>query len=237
MASCVNQGILTLFRLQANDWKAHPKYYHEEERRLGLAVKALPDQILEGESFARWQQAIAICEKLTRNSNLQHVTIFRPLGDFSAAEISNIYTLKDRGALRQREKVIHALYDSAQAADRYMQDLRRDINTQMRAYHFSEDERELVFQAISAQVLDNYQQGSFSKKQADTYLERVSLFYKTMAENPNSYSVRSGSLFFYNQKLKNKVEGLYSAVMHGERPFYANFKQILVQKQIQSLHY
>ncbi|AWF79376.1 hypothetical protein BTJ40_00200 [Microbulbifer sp. A4B17] len=237
LASCVNQGILTLFRLQANDWKARPDYYIEEENRLGAAVKVLPDEILEGEPFETWKHAIKICDKLTRNSNLQHVTIFRPLGDFSAEEISNIYTLKDRGALRKREKTIHALHESAEAADRYMSDLRRDINTQLRAFRFSDKERESVLQAISSQVLDNYQQGNFSKKQADTYLERVSLFYRTMVENPKSYSIRSGSLFFYSSELKQKVEGLYGAVIQGEGPFYANFKQILVQKQIQSSNY
>lgn len=233
LSNCVNQGILTLFRLQANDWKTHPDYYIEEENRLGAAVKALPDQILKGESFENWRHAIKICDKLTRNSNLQHVTIFRPLGDFSAKEISNIYTLKDRGALRKREKIIHALHESAQAAARYMKDLQRDINTQLKAYRFSDKDRQLILQAISSQNLDNYQQGSFSKKQADTYLERVSLFYKTMAENPKSYNVRNGSLYFYNQELKQKVEGLYNSVVQGEGPFYANFKQILVQKQVQ----
>ncbi|WP_445362903.1 hypothetical protein ACJJIQ_20655 [Microbulbifer sp. ANSA003] len=237
LASCVNQGILTLFRLQANDWKAHPDFYIEEENRLGVAVKALPDQILKGESFEKWRHAIKICDKLTRNSNLQHVTIFRPLGDFSEKEISNIYTLKDRGALRKREKTIHALYESAEAAARYMKDLKRDINTQLKAFRFSDEERELTLQRISSQVLDNYQQGNFSKKQADTYLERVSLFYKTMAENPKSYSVRNGSLYFYSQELKQKVEDLYNAVIQGEGAFYGNFKKILVQKQVQSSSY
>ncbi|MCO1333054.1 hypothetical protein MO867_01755 [Microbulbifer sp. OS29] len=234
LTSCVNQGILTLFRLQANNWKEQPDFYIEEEKRLNAKIEALPAKILDDAPYENWNYAVKMCGKLTRNSNLQHVTIFHPLGDFASADITNVKALKDRGALRKRKKVINALYESSEAADRYMKDLRRDINTQLKAYRFSKQDREAVLQQISSEVLDYYQKGSFSKRQVDTYLERVSQFYKVMAENPKSYSARNGSLFFYKKGLREEVEGIYGAVMQGEGPFYANFKQILVHKQVQS---
>lgn len=116
LASCVNQGLLSLFRLQANDWRAKPDFFREQQLRLKKAVAQLQQSLLEGQPFAEWQEAVVICNKLTRHSNLQHETIYRPLGEFAAPEMSDNRTLKDQRSLRQRLRLIDRLRIAAQAA-------------------------------------------------------------------------------------------------------------------------
>ncbi|GAB2892063.1 hypothetical protein ACCI51_02460 [Microbulbifer echini] len=234
LASCVNQGILSLFRLQANDWNLRPDYYLQQQRILNANIEDLPQKILDGRSFKKWSFALKVCDKLTVNSNLQHVTIFRPLADLASSEMSDATTFKSRKSLRKRKKTIGALRESAQAADRYLKDLRSDINTQIQAQPFSGDEKEFLLQQINKEVLDYYQHGKFSLENANVYLERLSSFYQLMAENPKAYTVRSGSLYFYDRNLRSKVEGLNRIILQGETTFFANFTQILMKKQIQN---
>ncbi|QFT53000.1 hypothetical protein [Microbulbifer sp. THAF38] len=234
LASCVNQGILSLFQLQANDWRKNPEFYLQQQRALNEAVEALPQKILDGKPFKEWKYAVDICDKLTRNSNLQHITIFRPLTDLASFEMSDAATFKNRKSLRKRKKTIGALRESAQAADRYLKDLRSDINTQVQTYGFSAEEKAFIQKQINTEILDYYQQGNFSLNSVNVYLERLSTFYKLMAENPKAYTVRSGSLYFYNPELRGKVEGLNRVILQGENAFFANYTQILVRKQISS---
>ncbi|WP_226643807.1 hypothetical protein [Microbulbifer variabilis] len=234
LASCVNQGILSLFRLQANDWNKNPELYLQQQRSLTETVEALPQKILDGKPFKEWEYAVDICNKLTGNSNLQHITIFRPLADLASFEMSDAATFKSRKSLRKRKKTIGALRESAQAADRYLKDLRSDINTQVQIYGFSAEEKEFIKKQINAEVLDYYQQGNFSLNTLNVYLERLSSFYKLMAENPKAYTVRSGSLYFYDRELRGKVEGLNRVILQGENAFFANYTQILIRKQISS---
>ncbi|WP_143729902.1 hypothetical protein [Microbulbifer sp. GL-2] len=232
LASCVNQGILSLFRLQANDWRKHPNYYLDQQRELNEKIAALPKKILEGPSFNSWEYALDICEKLTRNTNLQHITIFRPLGELASAEMSDSRTFKQKASLRKRKKIIGALKESAHAADRYLRDLHNDINIKLRAYRFPDEERELIWNQINSEVLEFYQKGNFSLKNSEVYLERVSGFYRLMAENPRGYTVRNGSLYFYDPKLRSEIENLNRAILQGEGEFFANYSQIVARKQI-----
>ncbi|WP_444923774.1 hypothetical protein ACJJH9_19795 [Microbulbifer sp. DLAB2-AF] len=235
LASCVNQGLLSLFRLQANDWHKNPGFVLQQQRSLNESVEGLPEKILEGKSFKKWEYAVDICNKLTRNSNLQHITIFRPLADLASFEMSDAATFKSRKSLRKRKKTIGALRESAQAADRYLKDLRSDISTQMKVYRFSDEEKEFIQKQINTEVLDYYQKGDFSLNNANVYLERLSNFYKLMAENPKAYTVRSGSLYFYDRSLRSKIDILNRAILQGESEFFSNYTQILVSKQIRAL--
>ncbi|MFC6633913.1 hypothetical protein [Microbulbifer taiwanensis] len=231
LASCVNQGLLSLFRLQANDWRAQPEFYREQERKLEESVAQLPQQLLDGEIFAEWQEAITICEKLTRHSNLQHGTIFRPLSDFAARDMTDARTLKDRGSLRRRQRIIGRLDVSAQAADHYMQDLRTDIKNLLNGGGLSLKSRERALQEINAEVLDYYRRGNFSKRQVDAHLRRVQKYYQVLADNPRGYSLRGGGLYFYDARLRREVENLNSAILQGDNQFFANWKQIVQRQQ------
>lgn len=232
LASCVNQGLLSLFRLQANDWRAQPDFYREQERKLDKAVAQLPQQQLDGRPYAEWQEAIAICEKLTRHSKLQHETIFRPLGDFAAREMSDSRTLKNRDSLRRRQRTIDRLKVSAQAADRYLQDLRTDIHSQLAGSDLSPQSRDRALQEIDAQVLDFYRKGNFSRRQVDAHLQRVERFYRLLADNPRGYSLRTGSLYFHDGNLRREVDNLNSAILQGESQFFGNWKQIVQRQQL-----
>ncbi|WP_371837265.1 hypothetical protein [Microbulbifer epialgicus] len=232
LASCVNQGILSLFRLQANDWKKHPGFYREQQQALRADIVALPQKTLDGKPFHSWKYAVEICDKLTRNSNLQHITIFRPLGELASIEMSDPRTFKKREALRKRKKIIVALQESARAADRYLRDLQSDLNTQLQTYRFSSEDKAIILGKINSEVLEFYQKGKFSLKSVEIYLERLSSFYRLMAENPRGYTVRNGSLYFYDRKLRSQVEALNRAILQGEGAFFANYTQIVVGKQI-----
>ncbi|AMX01210.1 hypothetical protein [Microbulbifer thermotolerans] len=233
LASCVNQGLLALFRLQANDWRAQPDFHSEQKRKLKEVEAQLPQQLLEGQPFAEWQEATVICDKLTRHSNLQHETIFRPLGDFAAPKMSDSRTLKDRNALKHRLRVIDQLKISAQAADRYLQDLLADIDNQLRNSNLSPQSRERALREINSQVLDFYRKGKFSKTQVDAHLQRVGRFYRLLADNPDGYSLRGGSLYFYDRNLRREIDNLNSAILQGEAQFYGNWAQIVERQQLQ----
>ncbi|SEA18706.1 hypothetical protein [Microbulbifer marinus] len=232
LASCVNHGLLTLFRLQANDWRARPDFYRLQQQKLEETVAQLPQQLLEGEPFSEWREGVAICDRLTRLSNIQHATIFRPLASFATREMSDSRTFKDRDALRRRQRVINRLKSSAEAADRYLDDLRADVRNLINGSELSPQSRERALQQIDAEVLDYYRQGNFSRRQVDAHLQRVARYYQLLADNPRGYSVRGGSLFFYDRKLQREVEELYRAILQGEGLFYASWRQIVQRQQV-----
>ncbi|MDP5209891.1 hypothetical protein [Microbulbifer sp. 2205BS26-8] len=229
---CVNQGLLALFRLQANNWRTRPDFYHQQEEALNASVQQLPQKLLQGEPFKKWKYAVKICEQLTTNSNLQHITIFKPLGKFSPSEISGIRHLRKRQFLHKRERMIGGLMESVQAASRYLPDLRRDINTQLQDFGFSDTEKAYILQRINAEVLDFYQPGNFSVKKAEIYLERISALNTLLAKNKDKYSFRGNSLYFHDQKFRSQVLDLNRAILQGEGTFFANYTQIVMQKQI-----
>ncbi|SHF33722.1 hypothetical protein SAMN04487965_1972 [Microbulbifer donghaiensis] len=231
LARCVNQGLLTLFRLQANDWRARPDFYGEQEQLLEQTVAQLPGQLLEGDTFEEWREGIAICERLTRHSNVQHATIFRPLAEFAGREVSDSRKLKERKSLRWRQRTINRLKNSAAAAESYLQDLRADVETQLSGSSLSPLSRERALQQIDAEVLDYYRPGNFSRRQVDVHLQRVERYYELLADNPRGYSVRGGSLFFYDRKLQREVDELYRAILQGEGHFYGNWRQIVQRQQ------
>lgn len=231
VARCVNQGLLSLFRLQANDWRERPEFHREQERKLEGAVAQLPQQLLDGHPFAEWQAAVRICDRLTQHSNLQHKTIFGPLGDFASPDMSNSRTLKNRDSLARRHRSINRLQVSAQAAARYLDDLRTDIQNQLNESELSQTSRELVAAGINSQVLDFYRPGKFSERQVNAYLERVERYYNLLAENPRGFTLRGGSLFFYDRVLRREVDNLNSAILQGEAAFYGNWTQIVERQQ------
>lgn len=232
LASCVNRGLLSLFRLQANDWRVRPDLYRKEEQKLDEAVAQLPQQLLDGRPFAEWQEAVAICEKLTRHSNLQHDTIFRPLAEFAGRKMADSRTLKDRDALRRRQRAIGRLRVSAQAADRYLQDLRADIRNLVEGGNLSPQSRERALREIDGEVLDFYRKGNFSKRQVDAHLQRVERYYELLAKNPRGYSLRGGGLFFYDGDLRREIDNLNTAMLQGEGQFFGNWKQIVQRQQL-----
>ncbi|WP_323846094.1 hypothetical protein [Microbulbifer magnicolonia] len=231
LASCVNQGLLALFRLQANDWRARPDFYRAQEQKLAEAAAQLPQQLLEGRPFAEWQQASAICEQLTRHSNLQHATIFEPLAQFTAREMSDSRTLKNRDSLRRRQRVIDRLKNASQAAERYLLDLRADIQSQLNASGLSQPSRERALERIDAEVLDYYRRGNFSRRQVDAHLQRVERYYALLADNPRGYRLRNGTLIFHDGSLRREIDELGSAILQGENAFFANWQQIVQRQQ------
>ena len=231
VARCVNQGLLSLFSLQANDWRRRPDFQREQGRKLEETVAQLPQQLLDGEPFAEWQDAIHICDRLTRHSNLQHKTIFGPLGDFVSPVMSDSRTLKNRDSLARRHRTINHLQVSAQAAARYLDDLRADIQNQLNESGLSGKSRALVASEINTQVLDYYRLGKFSVRQVSAHLQRVERYYNLLADNPRAFTLRAGSLFFHDRALRRQVDNLNSAILQGEVEFLVNWSQIVERQQ------
>ncbi|MFC4875123.1 hypothetical protein [Microbulbifer halophilus] len=231
LSRCVNQGLLSLFRLQANDWQERPEYYRRQAEKLEASIGQLPQQLLDGEPFVEWQSATEICDKLTRHSNLQHKTIFRPLGRFASAEMRDSRTFKSRGSLRRRLRTVNRLNVAAQAADRYLDDLRMDIHNQLEDSDLSGESRRRALAEIDSEVLDYYRDGNFSRKRVDAYLQRVERYFKLLAENPESYSLRGGSLFFHDRDLRREIDRLNNAIIQGEADFFGSWTQIVQRQQ------
>lgn len=231
LARCVNQGLLSLFKLQGNDWRERPDYYRQQAEKLDAAVAGLPQQLLDGEPFAEWQVAIDICNRLTRHSNLQHKTIFRPLGQFASPEMRDSRTFKSGKSLHWRLRTVNRLKVAAEAADRYLDDLRTDIRNQVGDSDLSAESRRRALAEIDAEVLDYYRDGHFSRKRVDAYLQRVERYFKLLAENPGGYTLRGGSLFFHDRALRREIDRLNSAIIQGEADFFANWTQIVERQQ------
>ncbi|WP_346838311.1 hypothetical protein [Microbulbifer sp. SAOS-129_SWC] len=231
LASCVNQGLLSLFRLQANDWRRRPDFLAQQQRKLEDAVAALPEKILAGQPFAEWQNAVAVCKKLTRHSVVQHGTIFRALDDLAAPAMTDSRTYKDPGALKRRLRTLNRLRNSAKAAGRYLDDLRTDVRTQLQRSDLSAASREQALAEINRQVLEHYRPGHFSVQQVDSYLARLESYYRLLAQHPRGFSLRGGSLYFHDIALRRQIEQLNSAILQGDAAFYANWSQIVARQQ------
>ena len=227
LSRCVNQSLLSMFRLQANNWAARPDFYRQESEGLASATQALPAKILDGESFGEWQEAVTICATLTKNANRQHRTIFRPLGRLASSELWGNEGLKEERMLKRRQRLIAQVNVAAQAAESYLKDLRSDIHGLLQTSGLSEKTREAIVVEIEQGVLEKYRHGAFSSKDVAQYLERQNLFYQLLADNPRGYTLRGGSLYFYSGNLRARVEELGRALMNGKADFYNNWQQIV----------
>nr|WP_010131116.1 hypothetical protein [Microbulbifer agarilyticus] len=226
---CVNQGLLSLFVLQNNDWAQQPKLLDVETRRLKQQTRALPDAILVGKPFADWQAALNVCDRLTENSNRQHKTIFRPLADMAKKDIWALSTAKSEPFQERRKKAIYRSKTAAQAADQYMQELEVDVKHWLDVSRISPEARALADQQLQEFIFQKYRKGRFSKRRVLQYLERQEAFYQLLTENAKGFSLRGGSLFFYNKTLHRKVDDLNRSLMHGEVDFFASWRQIVTQ--------
>ncbi|MBY6190789.1 hypothetical protein KUV22_10210 [Microbulbifer agarilyticus] len=226
---CVNQGLLSLFVLQSNDWAKQPKLLDVETRRLKQQTQALPDAILVGKPFADWQAALDVCDRLTENSNRQHKTIFRPLADMAKKDIWELDTAKSAPFQERRKKAIYRSRTAAEAADQYMQELEVDVKHWLDVSRMSPEARALADQQLREFIFQKYHKGRFSKRRVLQYLERQEAFYQLLTDNTRGFTLRGGSLFFYNKTLHRKADDLNRSLMHGEADFFANWRQIVVQ--------
>ncbi|WP_237059873.1 hypothetical protein [Microbulbifer sediminum] len=231
LSRCVNESLLSLFRLQVNDWRRKPAFYLQEAERLRENVAALPQQLGNIENYPEWHAAIAICEKFTEHSNNQHRTIFRPLGGFAELPVGDNRLLGNRRAMRVLRRNLASLEVAARAADRYLADMQRDIAQLAGDSGLSADMQRLAEEQINTEVLDYYRGGNFSLKQVLAHIERVRSYYELLADNPRGWSLRAGGLFFYDRGLRSEVDQLNNAVFQGEGEFYANWKQVLQRQQ------
>ncbi|WP_226703284.1 hypothetical protein [Microbulbifer elongatus] len=226
---CVNQGLLSLFTLQANDWAKNPKQLEKEDRRLRERVAALPDAVYEDKPFADWQGALEVCDRLTVNTSRQHKTIFRPLAEMAKKEIWSLETAKSEQFQTRRKKAIYRTKVAAEAADRYLDDLRVDVNRLLDVSRISPEARALTQQQLQERIFQKYRKGRFSKRRVLQYLERQKEFYQLLTDNPKGFSLRGGSLYFYNKKMHRKADDLNRNLLQGEVDFFSNWRQIVEQ--------
>ncbi|MFI2811051.1 MULTISPECIES: hypothetical protein [Microbulbifer] len=231
LARCVNESLLSLFRLQANEWRDRPDLYRDEAARLSKNVAALPQRLSSGEDYPEWREAVLICEQFTEHTNAQHRTIFRPLAAFAELPVGDNRLLGDRRELRQLRRRLASVEVSARAADRYLQDMQRDIAQLVNDSGLSAATRQAAEQQINSEVLDRYRRGAFSLKQVLAHTGRVHHYYKLLAGNPRGWTLRAGGLYFHDRALRSEVDQLNSAVFQGEGQFYANWKQVLQRQQ------
>ena len=226
---CVNQGLLSLFTLQGNDWEKNPRQLNAEEQRLKQRVAALPDAVYDGKTFADWQGALEVCDRLTVNSNRQHKTIFRPLTEMAKKEMWGLETAKSEQFQARRKKAIYRTKVAAEAADRYLADLRSDVNRLLDVSRISAESRALTEQQLEENIFKKYRKGRFSKRRVLQYLERQKEFYQLLTDNPKGFTLRGGSLYFYNKKIHRKVDDLNRSLLQGEVDFFSNWRQIVEQ--------
>ncbi|TLM75700.1 hypothetical protein ACONUD_15950 [Microbulbifer harenosus] len=224
---CVNQGLLSLFSLQANDWESNPGQLNEEEERLKQRVTALPDTVGIQKPFADWQGALDVCDRLTVNSNRQHRTIFRPLTEMAKKDIWRLDTAKSEQFQERRIKAIYRTRIAAEAADRYLDDLRADVKRLLDTNRISPEARALTDQQLQKAIFDKYRKGQFSKQRVLQYLERQESFYQLLTDNPKGFTLRGGSLFFYNKNLHRQADDLNRALLQGEVDFFSNWRLIV----------
>ncbi|KUJ83065.1 hypothetical protein AWR36_011045 [Microbulbifer flavimaris] len=231
LSSCVNQGLLSLFRLQRNDWGTKPDFHRQEEISLQVAVAELPEKILDTEPGRRAVEAEQLCASMTENSIRQHGTIYGPLGDLAQDGVLDPASLTERKASKRQQRKIRRLRVSAQAADRYLEDLRVDLSAKLAASALDSKTRQLVEMEIQREVLDYYQPGNFSRDSIEHYLSRREKLIQLLADNPDGYSIRSGALYFHNAGLRRRVDSLYRALLQGHGKFLANWKQVVRHQQ------
>lgn len=227
LSRCANEGLLSLFTLQANDWKKHPELLKREEERLLQATGALPEKILDGKVFGDWRAAVQVCERLTENSIRQHKTIFWPVAELAERELWNPDDLQSRRRLHRRQRDIDRARISAQAADRYLTDLRADLNNLLSQSGIGTEALLQVTADLEQQVFSAYHKGAFSLPRVQQYLNRLEHFYHLLEENRKGYTVRGGSLYFYNQKLRREVGDLNRTLSQGQAEFFNNWRQIV----------
>lgn len=231
LARCVNEGLLSLFRLQANDWRKRPDYYREQAEDLVRKTDALPGSLLEGDVFDEWREAVRLCGVLTLHSNKQHQLIFQPLGRFASYDMTDPRLVSGSRGLKRHKRILSHMRTAAQVADSYLRDLRTDISRQVSGGSLNKETVRATETAINNEVLDNYRRGSFSVPQISAHLERVEQYSRLLAENPRGFTVRGGGLFFYDANLRREVERLNRAIMQGETAFLANWRQIVTYQQ------
>ncbi|SDK43903.1 hypothetical protein [Microbulbifer yueqingensis] len=227
LSRCVNESLLSLFRLQANDWRRQSGFYPVEAQRLSENAAALPGRLLEGESFPEWQVAVDICEEFTDHSNAQHRIIFNTLGKFAALPVGDNRLLDDGRARRQLRRRAGSLEVGARAADRYLADLKRDFAQLVSSSGLSAATKLQVEHEVNAEVLDHYRKGHYSLSGVLAHLERVKAYYSLLVDNPRGWTLRTGSLYFHDRALRREVEQLNSAVLQGEGEFFANWAQVM----------
>ncbi|HEY8568125.1 hypothetical protein [Microbulbifer sp.] len=227
ISRCVNQGLLSLFALQANDWESNPGQLDVEERRLKQRVAALPESVGVEKPFADWQGALEVCERLTVNSNRQHRTIFRPLTEMAKKEIWSLETAKSGRFQERRKKAIYRTKIAAEAADRYLEDLQADVKSLLDASRISAEARALTERQLQESIFAKYRKGQFSKSRVLQYLERQETFYQLLTDNPKGFTLRGGSLYFYNKTLHRQADDLNRALLQGEVDFFSNWRLIV----------
>lgn len=227
LARCVNESLLSLFRLQANDWRRRPEFYRREAARFRESAAALPARLLEGEVFPEWRMAVAICEDFTAQTNTRHRGMFEPLGAFAALPVGDNRLLADRRAHRQLGRTAQSLQVGARAASRYSGDLRQGFAQLVSASGLSAQTQLVVERAVNTGVLDRYRSGHYALARVEAHLQRVQRYYRLLAENPRGWSLRAGSLYFHNRSLRREVEPLNSAILQGEGEFFASWAQVM----------
>ncbi|WP_299598042.1 hypothetical protein [uncultured Microbulbifer sp.] len=226
---CVNQGLLSLFTLQANDWAENPGQLNAEEKRLKQRVATLPNAVYDGKPFSDWQGALEVCDRLTVNSNRQHKTIFRPLTEMAKKEMWSLQTAKSEQFQERRKKAIYRTKVAAEAADRYLDDLSADVNRLLDVSRISPEAQALTQQQLQENIFKKYHRGRFSKRRVLQYLERQKEFYQLLTDNPKGFTLRGGSLYFYNKKMHRRADDLNRSLLQGEVDFFSNWRQIVEQ--------
>ncbi|WOX03938.1 hypothetical protein [Microbulbifer pacificus] len=227
ISRCVNQGLLSLFALQANDWESNPGQLDIEEKRLKQRVAALPETVGVEKPFTDWQGALEVCEQLTLNSNRQHRTIFRPLTEMAKKEIWSLQTAKSEQFQERRKRAIYRTKIAAEAADRYLDDLQADVKSLLDVSRISAEARALTDQQLQESIFAKYRKGQFSKSRVLQYLERQKTFYQLLTDNPKGFTLRGGSLYFYNKNLHRQADDLNRALLQGEVDFFSNWRLIV----------
>lgn len=234
LASCVNQGLLSLFRLQANDWKKKPDFHRQEEISLQVAVAELPEKILAikpSDYSGRIANSVALCESLTENSIRQHGTIFGPVGNFAeAGPVDPAALVVEKNRSRQA-RTLRQLHISARAAERYLEDLETDLESKLIAAKLDARTEEFVRKEIRSEVLDYYQQGDFSRSSVERYIARREKLAQLLADNPRGYSRRGGTLYFYDPALRRSVDSLSRALSQGHTDVIGNWQRIVRHQQ------
>lgn len=234
LASCVNQNLLSLFRLQANDWKNKPDFYQQEEISLQAAVAELPGKMFPGTNEGvspQVAESLVVCDSITENSILQHATIFGPVGNLAASGPVDPAALADDRFRSRQARLLRRLHISARAAERYLQDLESDLKAKLEASQFDDKTRQRVWAEIQAEVLDYYQQGDFSRDSVERYIARREKLAQLLAENSRGYSRRSGTLYFHDPALRSSVDSLNRALSQDHGDVIANWRQVVRHQQ------
>ncbi|WP_226663929.1 hypothetical protein [Microbulbifer aggregans] len=229
LSRCVNQSLLSLYQLQANDWKNNPDFHREEAERLQEKISLLPAQVLDGKPFSEWQAAVEVCDRITENSNRQHRTIFAPVAYLAKTRLWEMERLTDTRTLERRKKAIYRVQVSAQAADSYLKDFQSDVTGLLNNSLLSDETRMAAETEIQQTVFSGYRHGNFSRKEVERYLDRQQYFYQFLVDNSKKFTLRGGSLYFYDKKMHREVDDLNRAILTSEVDFYNQWRQVVMR--------